>query len=144
MVIFWYFNIWNKQLHLVYETCLLASGYFYSFNFILSWIYINQKPVYSINFFVRIQPILESCNQSGRSNLWAYPPQYFSIASFCKNQAFSSFCSRDIIDLKILRSNWPRAFWPISKERKFSQIWDLSKHTAININFHYRLTWKKN
>ena len=99
----------------------------------------HQKPVYSINFFVRIQPILESCNQSGRTNLWACPSQYFSIVSICKNQAFSSFCSEDTIDLKIFWSDWPRAFWPISKEWEFSQIWDLSNHTAININFHYRL-----
>ena len=30
ILIFSYFNVWNKQLHLVYETCLLASGYVYS------------------------------------------------------------------------------------------------------------------
>ena len=27
------------------------------------------------------------------------------------HQVFSSFCSRDIVDLKILQSNWPRAPW---------------------------------
>ena len=60
-----------------------------------------------------------------------------------KNQAFSSFCFRDIVDLKVLQPYWPRAFWPISHKPEFFQIWDLSKHTAININFHYRPDWEK-
>ena len=54
-----------------------------------------------------------------------------------KNQAFSSFCSRDIVNLKILQSDWSRAFWPISLEPDFSQAWDLCKNTA-NIKFLYR------
>ena len=29
-----------------------------------------------------------------------------------KIQTISSFCSRDIFDLKILKSDWPRPFWP--------------------------------
>ena len=33
-----------------------------------------------------------------------------------KNQSFSSFCSRDIDDLKILQSDGLRAFWSISQE----------------------------
>ena len=39
-------------------------------------------------------------------------------------QAFSSLCSSDVVDLKILQSDWPRAFWYISQELDFSQIWD--------------------
>ena len=30
---------------------------------------------------------------------------------------------------------WPREFSPISQEQNFSQVWDLCKNTAININF---------
>ena len=30
---------------------------------------------------------------------------------------------------------WPREFSPISQEPNFSQVWDLCKNTAININF---------
>ena len=37
-----------------------------------------------------------------------------------KNQAFLSFCSRDIINFKILQSDWSRAFWPIFYEPDFS------------------------
>ena len=39
-----------------------------------------------------------------------------------KNQAFSSFCSGDIGNLKILQSDWTRAFRPISHEPDFSQV----------------------
>ena len=54
-----------------------------------------------------------------------------------KHQAFSLFCSRDIVDLKILQSGWLRAFWPISQEPDFSQVQDLCKNTAIIKTFLY-------
>ena len=37
-----------------------------------------------------------------------------------------------------MQSDWLRTFWPISQEPEFSQIWDLCRNTANNINFHYR------
>ena len=52
-----------------------------------------------------------------------------------KNEAFSSIFSREILDLKILQSEWLRAFWAISQEQYFSQIEDLRS----NIDFHYRM-----
>ena len=56
-----------------------------------------------------------------------------------KNQAFSSLCSRDLVNLKILKSDWPRGFWLIVISGiRLLQIWDLCKHTANNMNFHYR------
>ena len=60
-----------------------------------------------------------------------------------KNQSFSSFCSTDIVDLKILQSDWRQAFLFISREPEFFQIWDLPKHTATDISFHYRINLKK-
>ena len=60
-----------------------------------------------------------------------------------KNQAFSSFCSTDTVDLNILQSDWPRTFWPISQEPNFSQVWDLGKNTAVNIHFLYWSISKK-
>ena len=54
------------------------------------------------------------------------------------NQAFSSICSWDILDLKILQSDWPRPFQSISQKPDFSQIWDLCKNTANITNFPYR------
>ena len=52
-----------------------------------------------------------------------------------KNHAISSFCCKDLIDLKILQSDWLRTFWFISQETDFSQVWDLYKNTTNNINF---------
>ena len=61
-----------------------------------------------------------------------------------KKQAFSSFCSRDTINLKILQSDWPRAFWPTSQEPDFFHIWDLCKNTENIIKFLYRPNSVKN
>ena len=40
-----------------------------------------------------------------------------------KNEAASYICSAEIADLKILQSDWLRAFWPISPEQDFFQYW---------------------
>ena len=61
-----------------------------------------------------------------------------NLYQHAKNQAISLICSGDMIDSKIVQSNWLRKFWPLSWEQKFSQIWDLHKNTANNISFHYR------
>ena len=42
----------------------------------------------------------------------------------------------DIADLRILQSHWLRTFWLIPQEPEFSQIWDLCRHKANNMNFH--------
>ena len=55
-----------------------------------------------------------------------------TLYQHAKNQA----TSRCIFDLKIQQSDWPKAFWSISQEQDFSQIWDLYRDTANNINFH--------
>ena len=51
-----------------------------------------------------------------------------------KSQSFSLFYSRAVVDLKILQSDWAWAFF---------QIWDLSKLTAINMDFLYRPNCEK-
>ena len=61
-----------------------------------------------------------------------------NLHQYAKNQAFSSFCSRDTVNLKTLQSDWSRAFWLISQEPEFSQVWDLHKNTANIIKFLYR------
>ena len=67
-----------------------------------------------------------------------------SIYQHAKKYAFSLFFSRDIVDLDIVDIvDWLRAFWPISEESDFSQIWDLCKKTENNINFCYRSDSKK-
>ena len=53
-------------------------------------------------------------------------------------------CSGNMVDLKILQSDWLRSFWPISQGQKFSQTWDLCRNAAANdINFHYRTKSEK-
>ena len=54
-----------------------------------------------------------------------------------KNQVFSSFCSREIVDLQILQSDWPRAFWPMSQKPDFPEVWDFCKNTSINIHYFH-------
>ena len=62
---------------------------------------------------------------------------YVNLYQYAKNQAVSiSF--GDMVDQKILQSDWLRTFCPISQEHKFSQIWDLCRNTGNNMNFHYR------
>ena len=58
-----------------------------------------------------------------------------NLYQHAKNQAFSSFRSKDIIYLKILQSNWSKTFLTNILGTKIFK--DFSKHTAININFHY-------
>ena len=55
-----------------------------------------------------------------------------------KKKATSLICSGDMVDCKIVQSDWLRTFWPISQEQKFSQIWDLYRNKANNNIFHYR------
>ena len=62
---------------------------------------------------------------------------FVNLYQHAKNQAVSSIRSGEMVDLKILQSEWLRAFWPISQERDLSQIEDC-RNTANNINFHYR------
>ena len=54
-----------------------------------------------------------------------------------KNEAISSICSAEIVHLKILQSDWLRAFWPIIQEQDLSQILDLCLNPTNN-TFHYR------
>ena len=61
-----------------------------------------------------------------------------SLYKHAKNEAVSSISSEEIIDLKILQSDWLRAFWPISQEKVFQKS-RISAETQQNTeNFHYR------
>ena len=89
----------------------------------------HQKPVYSINFFVRYNQFYISATRVGTPIYDHVHPNIFqstvisvNLYQQAKKQTFSSFCSRDSIDLKILQSDWPTTFWHISQEPKFSKI----------------------
>ena len=73
-----------------------------------------------------------------------HPKIFWSTFNLCE---FVSICKKSgyYIDLfwrygwlKNLQSDWLRTFWPISQEPEFSQICDLYRNTANNINFHHR------
>ena len=47
---------------------------------------------------------------------------FANLHQHAKNESFSLICSGEIVDLKILESDWLRASWSISQEQDFSQI----------------------
>ena len=56
-----------------------------------------------------------------------------------KNKLHHSLLSWNIIFSRILWFDWLTAFWSITKEPEFCQIWDLWWNISNNINFHFRL-----
>ena len=58
---------------------------------------------------------------------------YVNLYQHAKNQAISLICSGDMVDLKVLQSDWLRKFWPTSQKQKFSQRWDLRWKKANNL-----------
>ena len=60
---------------------------------------------------------------------------FVNLYQHAKKKAASLICYGEIIDLKILQSDWLRALWSMSQEQDFSQILDLGISTANNINF---------
>ena len=55
-----------------------------------------------------------------------------------KIDLFHHFVLEIIVNLKILQSDWLRAFWPLSQEPEFSQVWDFCKNTTNIVKFLYR------
>ena len=106
----------------------------------------SKKSGNSICLFLRYIVDLESREQIDQIHILTMPNQklfvqlsiFVNLYKNAKNEAVASICSADIVDLKILQSDWLRAFWPISHEQVFSQIQDLCRNTANSINFHYR------
>ena len=90
----------------------------------------------TVNFRVR--------DQIGYTQFLPSPTKTFSIKFqilwICINMQkmrLSSICSGEIVDLNSLQSDWLRAFWPISQEQDFQDLW---RNTANKINLHYRTT----
>ena len=46
---------------------------------------------------------------------------FVNLYQHAKTEVISSICSGEIVDLKILQSDWMRAIWPISQKHDFSQ-----------------------
>ena len=60
-----------------------------------------------------------------------------NLYQYAKSQAISLFYTRNVVYMKILQFDWPRAFRPRY------QIWDLCRNVANNISFHHRPNCKK-
>ena len=72
-------------------------------------LYQHTKNQFILYIFLGIQPILESCEQSGTPifdyaipNIFQSTSTFHESVSTCKKSGFLSFGSRDIVDLKIL------------------------------------------
>ena len=61
-----------------------------------------------------------------------------NLYQHAKNQAILSINSGDVADIKIAASRLASAFWSISHEPDFSQIWHLYRNTGIRTKCHYR------
>ena len=61
---------------------------------------------------------------------------FLNLYLAAKNQVVSLTFSWDTVDLRILQSDWLRAFWLIAQEQVFFQIWNLCRQKANNVNFH--------
>ena len=83
-----------------------------------------KKSGNSICSFLRYKVNLESRDQIGHRHILTMPNQkrfkqlsiFVNLYQHAKNEAVSSTCSGEIVDLKILQSDQLRTFWPISHE----------------------------
>ena len=46
---------------------------------------------------------------------------FVNMYQHAEDEAVSSICSGEIVDFKIVQSDWLRAFWPLSQEQDFSR-----------------------
>ena len=73
----------------------------------------------TVNFGVQRQdwpnPFLTMPNQKNFNQLLIL----MNLYQHSKNEAASSICSEEIVDLEVLQSDWLKAFWPISQEQDF-------------------------
>ena len=115
-------------------------------NFYLSWLCTSMQKIISIYWFIlEILSILDSCYLTGHAHFLTMSTQrffdqlliYVTLYQHARHQPISLTNSGDTADEKIMQSDW-LIFWPIKEEQRFSQIWDLGKNTANNMNFHYR------
>ena len=69
-------------------------------------------------FILEIEPILESHDKSSHAHFWPCTPKnistnfliFMSLYQYAKNQAIALISSGDMADVKIVQSDWLRAF----------------------------------
>ena len=86
-----------------------------------------KKSVYSIDSFMTYNqfksPMARVTTPIFKHTL---PNIFLSTLNFwyqsARKQVISSLCSRDMFDLKILESDWPRPFWPNMTEKQTNRF----------------------
>ena len=68
----------------------------------------------------------------------------FDVYLHAKNKLHHSLLSWKITFYRILQFDWLTAFWPITREPEFCQIWDWWWNINNNIGFHFKLFPGKN
>ena len=127
------FHLFILQIQSVLQSChqighsrfwlCLCQSSFYLHKFVTSC----KKSVSSICSFLRYS--LESRIQIGEIYILTMPDQkhlkqlliFVNLYQHAKSESAILICSGEKIHLKILQSDWLRAFWPISKKQNFSQ-----------------------
>ena len=76
---------------------------------------------------------------------WLYQlVEDFNVYLYAKNKIHHWLLFWDITFSRILQFDWLTAFWPITWETEFCQIWDWWWHiNNKTISFHFRLTPRK-
>ena len=69
----------------------------------------------------------------------SYFVEHFNAYLHAKNKLGHSFLSWDFLFWRIQQFDWPIAFWSITREPEFCQIWDWWWNISYNISFHFRL-----
>ena len=89
------------------------------------WICAGILKISKFHLFI-LESILESREQIGHTIFDHSQPKKFRLTfNFCnlyqhaKNQAFSLICFGEMVDLKVLKSDWLRPFWTISPNKTF-------------------------
>ena len=104
-----------------------------------------KKSVYLFHLLIlQMQLILESLHQTGHTHFWSCSflnmlrqtlfNKLLIFGNLCqhtKNKAALSISSGEMLALKVLQSEWLRAFWPIFQEQNFSQTEGLYRNTVI-------------
>ena len=66
---------------------------------------------------------------------------FMDVYLHAKNQSDISTPSRDINNQRILQSDWPRAFWPKTRQPEFSQTCGFRRMIENHNIFHLRTLW---
>ena len=113
---------WNKHQRVEYHS---KQKLLHHYQHSLAWIYTSMLKISLFNLFIFWNTVNFTIPRpDGQHPFFDHnqPKTFDQLLVFvnfyhhAKNVAVSSICSREIVHLKILLSDWLRAFWPISQK----------------------------